>query len=124
MAKIKSANATYTGGGIYQYDGQFENGNYFLCFTDWEPCMLELDADPGPDGSIEVSGDPQWQEEHTVRQLPTMESFKTLRSAFEWILQNKPAGNYTSGDIEDARKELDTIMDDIGSGKKELSEIY
>lgn len=44
--KIIDANATYTGGGIYQYTGRFDNGNYFQTWTDYEDYVQELDVDP------------------------------------------------------------------------------
>lgn len=102
--KIKRATAIYTGGGIYQYHGQFDNGNFFLCFTDWEDCMMELDADPAED--YESSGYPEWQTEHTVRELPVMESYKMLMDALHWILKNHPDGNYNDYDIKKAVQDL------------------
>ena len=100
MAKVIYATAEYTGGGIYQYNGRLENGNYFLCFTDWEEYMLELDADPGYDANFMESGQDYWQKEHTVRELPVMESYETLLEAFHWILRYCPKGHYDSSDID------------------------
>lgn len=114
MAKVIYATATYTGGGIYQYNGKFENGNYFLCFTDWEEYMMELDADP--EENFEESGYPDWQEEHTVRELPVMESYETLMDAFDWILKNKPRGNYSDYDIERDKEDLKDDIEAFKSG--------
>ena len=115
MAKVIYANATYTGGGIYQYNGKLENGNYFLCFTDWEEYMMELDADP--EENFEESGYADWQEEHTVRTLPVMESYETLMDAFNWILKNKPRGNYSDYDIERDKEDLKDDIKAFKSGK-------
>jgi hypothetical protein len=110
MAKVIYANACYTGGGIYQYNGKFDNGNYFLCFTDWEECMMELNADPEAEENREESGYDYWQEEHTVRTLPVMESYETLMDALNWILKNEPYGNYSMDDIECV---INILKDDI-----------
>ena len=114
MAKVIDATAIYTGGGIYQYNGKFENGNYFLCFTDWEECMMELDADPEAEENREESGYDYWQEEHTVRTLPVMESYETLMDALNWILKNEPYGNYSMDDIECV---INILKDDIKAFK-------
>lgn len=104
MAKVIYATAIYTGGNIYQYYGKFSNGNFFLCFTDWEEYLMELDVDPGE--NFEESGYEEWQNEHTIRQPEPSESRRLLVEAFDWIIGNRPEGNYDPGEIEDARTEL------------------
>ena len=100
MTRVKYATATYTGGGIYQYSGELDNGNYFLCFTDWEDCMIEVNENPDAEENAEECGYEEWQNEHLVAELSPLESYETLVSAMEWILKNKPIGNYAGGDIE------------------------
>lgn len=117
MAKVIYATAHYTGGGIYQYNGKFENGNFFLCFTDWEEYMMELNADPDADENADDSGYAEWQEEHTVRTLPVMESYETLMKAFNWILKNKPDGYYNCDDIERYKDQLKDDIKAFKSGK-------
>jgi len=115
MAKVKSANACYTGGGIYMYYGKLNNGNHFLCWTDWEEYVLELDADPGTDENIEEAGYEDWQQAHTVRELPVMESYKTLLSALKWIVKNEPVGNYSVSDME---RDITDLKEDIKAFKE------
>ena len=114
MAKVIYANAEYTGGGIYQFHGKLDNGNHFLCFTGWEECMLELDADP--EENFEESGYEEWQTAHTVRELPVIESYETLMDALKWILANKPYGNYESYDMELDMEMLEVDIKDFKEG--------
>ena len=111
------ATAEYTGGGIYQYNGRLENGNYFLCFTDWEEYMLELDTDPGYDANFMDSGQEYWQKEHTVRELPVMESYETLLTALRWILKHCPKGHYDSSEIKAAVRSLKEDIEAYGRGE-------
>jgi uncharacterized protein YlzI (FlbEa/FlbD family) len=65
--KIVSAEAIYTGGGIWNYMGELESGKFFMAFDDDYYGVLILDADPrkaGEDG--EEAYYPYWQEAHTL----------------------------------------------------------
>ena len=56
---IKSANAVYTGGGIWVFYGELEDGNFFL--TDNDGYVALVDSDPSDfDESLYYD----WQEEH------------------------------------------------------------
>ena len=68
---IKTATAIYTGGGIYIYYGQLENGLYFRACDDWKEISI-CNADTGTDDAeyddfyteheIEVLNDAKFEE--------------------------------------------------------------
>ena len=117
MAQVAYANAEYTGGGIYQYHGKLENGNYFLCFTDWEDCLMEVDTDPQAD--MDNCGYDSWQQAHIVKVHGPMESRLILLQAIGWILGHAPEGNYSSSDmLEYGNRLLNELADiDVTSEK-------
>lgn len=98
--KVIEANATYTGGGIYQYTGVFDNGNYFQTWTDYEDYVQELSADPYE--NWDDNDDEQWQNEHMVAEHCGSEATEILKAAMCYIIANNPVGNYSLGEIEDA----------------------
>lgn len=102
--KVIRANATYTGGGIYQYTGQFDNGNYFQTWTDYEDYIQELDTDP--EENWDDNDDEEWQNEHMVTGYYGSEATEILKEAMKYIIDNKPLGNYSVGEVEDALNSL------------------
>lgn len=118
MAKVIEANATYTGGGIYQYTGVFDNGNYFQTWTDYEDYVQELSADPYE--NWDDNDDEQWQNEHMVAEHYGSEATKILMAAMHYIIANIPVGNYSLGEIEDALDSLkqETELEGELEGKK------
>lgn len=65
--KIVSAEAIYTGGGIWNYMGELESGKFFMAFDDDCYEVMILDADPrkaGEDG--EEAYFPEWQQAHMI----------------------------------------------------------
>jgi len=68
--KIKTAQAIYTGGGVWLFIGELENGNYFL--TANEGYTLILDEDPE---DLDKSLEADWQEKHTIKDIGINESF-------------------------------------------------
>lgn len=102
--KIIDANATYTGGGIYQYTGRFDNGNYFQTWTDYEDYVQELDVDP--EENWDDNADEEWQNEHMVAEHYGTEATEILKEAMRYIIDNKPRGNYSVGEVEDALNSL------------------
>lgn len=116
--KVIDANATYTGGGIYQYTGQFDNGNYFQTWTDYEDYIQELDADP--EENWDDNDDEEWQNEHMVAEHYGSEAIKILMAAMHYIIANIPVGNYSLGEIEDALDSLkqETEIEEELEGKK------
>lgn len=104
MARVIEANATYTGGNIYQYTGVLDNGNYFQTWTDYEDYIQELDADP--EENWDDNDDEEWQNEHMVAEHYGPEATEILKEAMKYIIDNKPLGNYSVGEVEDALNSL------------------
>lgn len=104
MMKIIDANATYTGGGIYQYTGQFDNGNYFQTWTCYEDYIQELDADP--EENWDDNADEEWQNEHMVAEHYGFEAIEILKEAMKYIIDNQPTGNYSVCEVENALDSL------------------
>ena len=64
MRKIKKAEAVYTGGNIWLFYGELEDGNHFL--TDDYGTTQILNADPS---DLDISLYEDWQQEHLVEEL-------------------------------------------------------
>lgn len=93
--EFKNANACYTGGGVYVYYGELENGLYFRACDGWD--WIELcDADT----STEDADYCEFYEKHTVETL-TGKSYKMFfNNMILWIKKNKPSGNYQICELE------------------------
>lgn len=110
--EFKKANAEYTGGNIYVYYGQLEDGRYFLADDDGE--MMLTYTDPVP--CFEDAMYWEWQCEHgipvTKEQDDNAEEGQvwwTLKAddwnaMLDWIIENRPEGNYSVSELK-ARKE-------------------
>lgn len=70
--KIKTATACYTGGGIYIYYGQLENGLYFRACDEMEAIYI-----CNENTSTEDAEHSEFYEQHTVEEL-TEEAFKVF----------------------------------------------
>ena len=92
--KIIEANAEYTGGGIYRYTAQTEEG-WLLANSEWD-CIYLMDADPN---ETEDSWYNEWCDEHEQKIYEDEEYFSLIHDILEWIILNKPQGNYDVGDI-------------------------
>ena len=99
---IEKAEAMYTGGGIYVYAG-LVNGQHFLA-TDDEPWFMLTDK---PTMTDELSDDDwdgmwyeEWEEQNASYQSHSdTEANEFLLAVYDWILDNKPVGNYQEEDI-------------------------
>lgn len=103
--KIKSVTPDYTGGNIYVYLGELDNGQYFIA----EDLMYDVtivDADPRKAGDDAFQ--PDWIEEHLVRYLEE-DNITFFRDMLCWVIDNKPDGNYNIVDMEHELMELDFI---------------
>lgn len=93
--EIKNATAIYTGGNIYIYYGQLEDGNYFRA-CDGEEFIEICDSDT----SVEEADYYEFYEVHSIETL-TGEEYKTFwNEMLLWIIHNAPKGNYQSYDLE------------------------
>ena len=102
VKEFVSVTPIYTGGGIYVYLGELANGNYFMA-SDWSiGCVGDiriLDADPREAG--DDCWYAEWQEPHFVRDLDGDECFQMWNSMIDFIIENKPEGNYSMSEIEE-----------------------
>ena len=99
MDKIIKATATYTGGGIYIYTGQLENGDYFMTNDDFLVYVEFYNAVPYED--LEESGNEIWQHEHHLGEYSGQKALDFIKEVLRWIIQKRPEGNYSVGEIED-----------------------
>jgi len=111
--EFERANAAYTGGGVYVYYGRLTDGRYFLADDDGEMILTGTDPESCWGGVFYW----EWQEEHglpvTKEQDDMAEEGQvwwTLSTAdwnamLDWIITNRPEGNYSVAELE-ARKEF------------------
>lgn len=100
---IEKVNAVYTGGNIWLFHGQLEDGNYFL--TDDFGATLILDANPS---NLDESTYQEWQDEHLVRELESEEREQFCSEMLN-ILETYPYGSEEKGGIIDS--EIDAYKD-------------
>lgn len=81
--KIKTATACYTGGNIYIYYGQLENGLFFRTFDDSEAVYI-----CNSDTESEEADHSEFYEAHTVEEL-TGEKFRAFWNAMLTHILNK-----------------------------------
>lgn len=93
--KIKYATAQYTGGGIYIYYGQLEDGSYFRGCDDWE--WIEI---CDTDTSMDAADYYEFYEEHRVCTLNGKEYETFWNEMLLWIIHNAPKGNYSVDELE------------------------
>lgn len=93
--EIKTATAEYTGGGIYVYHGQLQDGNHFRTCDDWETIEI-CDADTG----VEDANYIEFYEEHRVEILVEDGYRRFWNQMIQWIIQNQPDGNYATNELE------------------------
>lgn len=99
--KINDATAVYTGGGIYIYYGQLEDGNYFRTWDDAE-CIEICDADT----SVEEADYNEFYDEHRVETLIEDEFKVFWNKMIQWIIDNEPNGNYAVDELKERMEEL------------------
>jgi hypothetical protein len=92
---IKTATAIYTGGGIYIYYGQLNNGLYFRACDDFDFISL-CDADT----STEEADYCEFYEEHEKASITGSTFEESWNAVLLWIIHNEPDGNYWVSDLE------------------------
>lgn len=97
MDNISFATAICSGGGIYLYLGQLDNGNYFLTDDDSIDYCLFLNESPY---DLEKSLYPEWQDSHKVSEYSGEEALGFNKKMLKWIIDNKPDGNYAECELE------------------------
>lgn len=93
--KIKTATACYTGGNLYIYYGELENGLYFRAYDDWD--FIEI---CNADTSVEDADYYEFYEQHSVQTIAGDDYKEFWNNMLLWILHNKPDGNYSKYDLE------------------------
>ena len=63
-----------------------------------------MNADP--DENWDENSDEMWQNEHMVAEHYGLEATEILKEAMKYIIDNKPRGNYSVGEVEDALNSL------------------
>lgn len=119
-AKFKSVNPCYTGGGIYVFTGELEDGTYFMADTSFYDVRIvnenpEIPTDMSDDEAWETYGvcrdedawaSVEWQEEHLVKDLNPTEAVAFFKRMLKWVKTNRPDGNYLSSDMDYYEEEL------------------
>ena len=77
---IKNAYAVYTGGNIWLFYGELQNGNYFL--TDDFGATRILSADPA---DLDESLYEDWQQEHLVKDLVGNDRTDFCEDLIDWL---------------------------------------
>lgn len=114
-SNIESVIPNYTGGGIYTYIGKLSDGNYFMAedsiFDKTNPIFSIRIVNENPDEVGEDSWYPEWQEEHLVKDVVETdnEAKEFTKQILQWIITNKPEGNYDISDMETMKNVLDNI---------------
>jgi hypothetical protein len=103
--EIKTATADYTGGGIYIFYGQLENGLYFRTCDDWESIAICTEPTDTEEADYQEFFDDYMTEEITGS------TYENLFSrVLWWILTFKPEGNYNSSDLEKRIYQLNAVQ--------------
>ena len=103
---VTFANACYSGGGIYLYNGALEDGRYFLASDDFGIALFDV----MPDFDYDMS----FFDAHVIDFIEIdSEDHKVLFSSiFSWIETNQPEGNYNIEEIK-ARKEKGSYFEAV-----------
>ena len=92
---IKNASAVYTGGGIYIYYGELENGSFFRA-DDISECVTICNADT----STEEANYSDFYEVHEIETLTDSDGRQLFNQILLWVLLNEPRGNYLASELE------------------------
>ena len=106
---IEYATPNYTGGSIYVYTGKLKDGNYFMASDEWLDKynkafairIVNEDPDTAKDpNQDDIAWFPEWQESRLVKDLEGKEALNFTKEILNWVIANKPAGNYQMADIK------------------------
>ena len=94
--KIKTATAEYTGGNIYIYYGELENGLWFRTSDLWESIAICTNDTSGEDADY-----CEFFEEYMVEELEGIQYKELWNEMLYWIINNNPKGNYLKYEMEE-----------------------
>ena len=106
---IEYATPNYTGGSIYVYTGKLKDGNYFMASDEaldkynkaFAVRIVNEDPDTAEDPNQEdIAWFPEWQEPRLVKDLEGKEALNFTKEILNWIITNKPDGNYQMADMK------------------------
>lgn len=104
---IKNATAEYTGGGIYIYFGQLENGLYFRACDDWDFISI-----CNSDTSADEAEYNEFYEEHETDSIDRYQFEEFFNTMILWIIHNAPKGNYNTDELENRMiKHIETSIE-------------
>ena len=104
--KIKDASAQYTGGGVYIYYGQLEDGNYFRA-CDGDDFIEICNADTSAD-EADYS---EFYEKHRIETLTGYEYQYFWNEMLYWIINYAPGGNYSAAELNARIIEMDPVIE-------------
>ena len=94
---IKNATAEYTGGGIYIYYGELNDGKWFRTETTWS-CTHICTADT----TTEEANYSEFYDEYTFDVLHDIDHESFFNDMVLWIIHNAPKGNYNIDELEES----------------------
>jgi hypothetical protein len=106
---IEYATPNYTGGSIYVYTGKLKDGNYFMASDEdldkynkaFAVRIVNEDPDTAEDPNQEdIAWFPEWQEPRLVKDLEGKDALNFTKEILNWIIANKPNGNYQMADMK------------------------
>ena len=93
--KIVKCEPIYSGGGIYIFFGQLDDGNFFIADNDNYDVTV-IDADPWwPEEPLTAN----WQSDHLVNYLSEDVALLFFGYMIDWIEWHKPDGNYQLSEL-------------------------
>ena len=106
--QITKVEPTYTGGGIYDFMGCIDDGTFFLANDAYFDVRL-INTNPF-DATYDLTGQVEWQESHLIRDMHEPESKEFFKRILEWVIKNKPDGNYQVDDMRRILNRLKEVM--------------
>ena len=116
---IKTATAEYTGGGIYIYFGELENGLYFRTADEWKSISI-----CNADTRTEEADYSEFYDSHQIDELQGENYKEFFNDMISWIKHNEPSGNYDIGELKQRvileKPQQQTTQDKIKELEREL----
>ena len=107
VSDFKSVTPIYTGGNIYVFFGQLQDGSYLMS----DSCVFYvrfLSADPLAAGDDAFYED--WQIDHLLRDIEDEEETLSFVIAMcDWVLQNGDEKGYIDSEIEAIKNEAESL---------------
>ena len=102
MMKIKKATAVYSGGGIYLYYAELEDGNYLMGSDDG---LLIVNTNPLANEEVfDESNYYEWQEEHLVKFINDDDFQKVLNQVLDVIFNGKTIKEYDNFSLSELKE--------------------